>query len=64
MVIYPPDEKFSSERKHITYYTSNLNVVETECFKLEYWHHQWESDRPIQLGTPCSCGKEKAIEDK
>lgn len=62
MVVYPPEPLFPEERKNIVYY--RLENPSGECFKLQYWHHTWVSDYPIEIGTPCACGREKAIEDK
>jgi len=62
MVIYPPERKFSEERKIITYYTVSEERAPAECFKLKYWHHNWVSDFPIEVGSRCFCGKEVAIE--
>ena len=61
MVHYPPDEKFTEDRKYFT----NMDAIlegdwkKVRCFTLKYDHHYFHnSGQVIELGMTCVCGKE------
>lgn len=61
LVQYPPEEKFTDDRKYFTNMDNILggNWVGVECFTLKYTHHYWHNyGKDLEMGAKCICGKE------